>query len=81
MLRLVEFALFLAPFAAFIAWRLLLPGTAPSRTVLLLAVGVLVVVAGLLAWLSRENTLSPDTAYVPPHVENGVIVPGHGAPR
>lgn len=79
MLRLIEIALFLAPLGAFIAWRLLLPEGAPSRTMLALSVALLVVMAGVLGWLSRENTLPPGVKYVPPHVENGVIVPGRGA--
>ena len=46
---------------------------------LALSVALLVVMAGVLGWLSRENTLPPGVKYVPPHVENGVIVPGRGA--
>ncbi len=79
MVRLIEIALFLAPFGAFVAWRLLLPAGGPSRTVLALSVALLLVMAGMLSWLSRENTLQPGVEYVPPHVENGVIVPGRGA--
>jgi hypothetical protein len=79
MLRLVEITLFLSPFAAFIAWRMLLPYGGPSRRAQALAAASLAVLAGTLIWMSHDNTLAPGTPYVPPHVENGVIVPGHGA--
>jgi hypothetical protein len=80
MLRLVELALFLAPIALFVAWRMVLP-RGPSRTALFAFVGVLAALAGLLVWLSHDNALPPGTEYVPPHLENGVVVPAHGAPR
>ncbi len=80
MLRLAEIALLLAPFGAFVAWRVLMPEGAPSRPFLVGLAALLVVMAALLAWLSRENTLAPGALYIPPHVEDGVIVPGHGVP-
>lgn len=80
MLRLVEIALFVAPFAAFLAWRFLLP-EGPSRVMLIAWAGALIVLAATLAWLSEENTLPPGASYVPPHIENGVIVPGSGGTR
>jgi hypothetical protein len=81
MLRLVEFALFLAPFAAFFVWRAALPRGGPSRLTVGLGIAMLLVLAALLGWLSREDTLPPGTEYVPSHVENGVIVPGRGVSR
>lgn len=81
MLRLVEVALFLAPFAAFAAWRLLWPRGGPSRLVIGAAAVTLVVLAATLIWLSRQDTLPPDIPYVPPHLQDGVIVPGQGVRR
>lgn len=80
MLRLLEIALFLAPFAAFLAWRFTMP-EGPSRALLIAWAGALIVLALALAWMSQENTLPPGASYVPPHIENGVVVPGHGGSR
>ncbi|MBN8875409.1 MAG: hypothetical protein J0H67_21435 [Rhodospirillales bacterium] len=80
MLRLVEFALFLLPFALFLAWRLALP-RGPSRGLMIAACLALLVLAVSLAWMSGDDTLPPGATYVPPHLEDGAIVPGHGAPR
>jgi Family of unknown function (DUF6111) len=79
-LRLVEIALFLLPFAAFVAWRVLLP-KGPSTRVVAGAAAVLVLLAAALVWLSQDDTLPPGADYVPPHFEDGVIVQGHGEPR
>ncbi|MBN8907946.1 MAG: hypothetical protein BGO51_25600 [Rhodospirillales bacterium 69-11] len=78
MLRLAELALFLLPFALFLAWRLALP-RGPSRAMVLAAAAALLVLAATLFWLSGEDTLAPGATYVPPHMKDGVIVPGHGA--
>lgn len=80
MLRLAELALFLVPFALFLAWRLALP-RGPSRAMVLAAATALLVLAATLFWLSGEDTLAPGATYVPPHLEGGVIVPGHGGQR
>jgi hypothetical protein len=81
LLRLTEVLLFLAPLAAFIAWRLTSDRGGPSRPVLIGAACVLVVLAGMLAWLSQEHALPPGAAYVPAELRNGAIVPGHAAPQ
>ena len=79
MLRLTELALFLAPFAAFVVWRVMATEGGPSMGVVLAAAGALVLLAGLLFWLSREDALPPGTAYVPAQVHNGQVVSGHAA--
>jgi hypothetical protein len=81
MLRLVELALFLAPFAAFAAWRLLAWERGPSRQVVIATACAVVLLLGLLIWFSREEALPPGTVYVPPHVEDGRVIAGHVAPR
>ena len=80
MLRLVELALFLAPFAFFIIWRAV--GKRSGRPSLALVVGagcVLLALAGALVWLSEDRALPPDAAYAPARLENGRIVAGHAA--
>lgn len=81
MLRLVELALFLSPFAAFIAWQLMARQSSPPLRLVVGAACVLVVLAGLLVWLSQEAALPPGTSYAPARFQGGRIIPGHGAPQ
>ena len=81
MLRLVELALFLAPFLFFAAWRFMaLEGGPPVRLVVGAAC-VLALLAGALIWLSHEAALPPGAAYEPARLQDGKIVSGHAAPR
>ncbi len=81
MLRLTEFAMFLAPFAAFAVWRFTAAHGGPSTLVLALtAVGVLLLFLALLGF-SRRDALTATETYVPARIQNGSIVPGHGTPR
>ena len=81
MLRLVELALFLAPFAVFVAWRFLaFEGGPPARVVVGVAC-VLALLAGALIWLSQEDALPPGTRYAPAQFQDGKVVAGHGVPR
>lgn len=79
MLRLVELALFLLPFALFLVWRLISAGRGPSGWMLggaLLALGLV----GIgLAWFGTGRALNPAGRYVPAMLQNGRIVPGHTA--
>jgi len=79
-LRLLEIALFLVPFATFAAWRLG-GGGPPSATLLGGALTVMLVLAASLVWFGSYDTLGPGQAYVPARVEDGRIVPGHAAHR
>jgi hypothetical protein len=81
MLRLVELALFLTPFAVFAAWRFLALEGGPPVRVVLGAACVLAVLAGALIWLSREDALPPGVGYEPPRLQDGKVVSAHGAPR
>jgi hypothetical protein len=79
---LTEFALFLAPFAAFAIflwatragvldrsqWTL-------SRIAWLLAAALLLMIGSFVV-LAHWGTLSPNSTYIPAHYENGVFVPG-----
>ena len=80
MLRLVELALFLAPFAVFAVWRLVAVD-GPSTRLLLAAACLLAALAGVLIWLSQDEALPPGSTYVPARLQDGKVVAGHGAPQ
>lgn len=79
-MRLTELLLFLAPIAAFIAWRLTAGVGGPSRTFVFTTAAALIVLGGMLVWFSHEHALPPGTSYVPAHVEDGRVIQGRGAP-
>ena len=81
MLRLLEITLFLAPIAAFAAWRVLSPASGPSNRTLAIAAGVLIVLATGLVIYSRREALPPGTRYVPAQFQDGRLIPSHAAPR
>ena len=78
MLRFAELALFIAPFAGFLAWRLLAVEGGPPLWLVIGAACVLLVLAGALFWLRQEESL-PGTVYVPAQMQDGRIVPAHSA--
>jgi hypothetical protein len=80
MLRLVELALFLAPFVLFLFWRFLAIEGGPSVRAVAIAACVLAMLAGALIWLSQEDSLPPGATYEPARLQNGKIVAGHAAP-
>jgi len=81
MLRLAEILLFLAPFAAFALWRLAAPVSGPSPRLIILTAGVLLVLAAILFWFSREDVLPPGSVYAPAQMQDGQLVPGRGVKR
>jgi hypothetical protein len=81
MLRLVEVALFLSPFAAFLAWRLLASSRIASRNVIGMALAALVAVSAALVWFGLDRRLASDGDYVPAEWTGGRIIPGHSAPK
>ena len=81
MIRLAELALFLAPLAAYLLWRITvrrgMPG--PSRqTLFIILAGLLIFGAGL-AYFGVHERDPAGTRYVPAELRDGRIVPGHGA--
>ena len=80
MLRVVEIALFLVPFATFAAWRLAGGGT-PSTALVGAALGAMLALAVALVWFASYDTLGPGQGYVPARVVDGRIIPGHAAER
>ncbi len=81
MLRLVELALFLAPFAAFGVWRVFALERGPSIRLVIATAGVVILLIGTMIWLSQEAALPPGTVYAPAQLQNGRVIPGHAAPQ
>jgi len=80
MLRLTELALFLSPFLLFGVWRLAAARGIPSGATVAVAAGALIVVLGVLLWFSEEGAMPGDATYVPAHLQDGRVVPGHAVP-
>ena len=78
----IEFALFLTPFALYAAflWAtragVLHPDAWSTQRVALLAIVALVLMIAGFTWVVEFTGGAPDAAYVPPHLENGKLVPG-----
>lgn len=81
MIRLLESALFLAPLAAYLLWhttfRRGLPG--PSRRSLVAILAGLILLGAGLVWTSLSERHGGGTRYVPAQMQDGRIIPGHGA--
>jgi len=79
MLRFVELALFLSPFVLFAVWRMTATGGGPSPRVLTASAIVLVLLLAALLWFRHAGELPSGSTYVPATLEDGRIIPGHGA--
>jgi hypothetical protein len=79
MLRVTELALFLAPFAAFAVWRLTSAQGGPSLGLLAAACCGLALLAGGLIWWTAQDRVGARDVYVPAHIEEGRVIPGHVA--
>jgi hypothetical protein len=78
---LFELFLFLLPFLLFgLYWQLMTDsGTAKESVVyprIALSVAGLILVAGSLLWWAISGANPRESIYVPPHLENGEVVPG-----
>ena len=77
---LLDVLLFLLPFVLYgIYWRLSGRSTRKHPWSSLFVCG-LVLVAGSFVWWGLSEEASPNGIYVPPHVENGEVVPGRVEP-
>ncbi len=81
MLRIAEIILLLAPLAAFIGWRVFMPGRKLSYGVIAAAAAALALMALVLVWLRTQDAAPPDAIYIPQHMENGQIVPGRAVSK
>ncbi len=79
MIGLLEVALFLAPFAAWLLWRVLSPHL-PRVAIWAAAALLLTLVAGA-AWTWTRPHMGLGDRYEPPHWQNGQIVPGRAVPK
>ena len=77
-----EILIFLIPFTVYalvlFATRsgLLLPSSWPIHVIAKLAIGSLLLVIVSFVLLAHFSGASPDSTYVPAHIENGKFVPG-----
>ena len=79
MLRLLEVVLFLLPFAGYGLW--LWGGRRHTNQLLWGTLGVMFLLLMAAAWLELSGAVPPDMTYVPPHMEDGRIVPGQAVRR
>jgi 4-amino-4-deoxy-L-arabinose transferase-like glycosyltransferase len=79
MLRFAEFGLFLLPFAVYAAWRFL--GVRASARVVWAAVAIFVSLVVAVVWYGLNARLDRGETYVPAHLQDGRIVPGHGVAK
>ena len=80
MLRFVELVLFLSPFLLFAVWRATAYAGLPSPRLIAASFALLMLLLAALLWFQREGALPSGSTYVPAHLEDGRVVPGHGAP-
>ena len=77
-----EFLIFLIPFAVYALFLfatrsgLLLPSSWPMHVIAKLVVGSLLLVIVSFVLLAHFSGASPDSTYIPAHIENGRFVPG-----
>ncbi len=76
---LLEALLFLLPLLGYLFWRRANPGVEPGLRLVLAAAAGVVLVLGSLLWFGLSRSLDAGV-YVPPHVQDGVVVPGHTEP-
>ncbi len=79
---LTEIGIFLIPFGVYVLFllatrsALLAPASWPIQMVARLVIGALLLVVISLIMLAQFSGGSPNSTYVPAHVENGKLVPG-----
>lgn len=78
MLRAVDLGLFLVPAALFVAWLVL--GRVATRRFVAAAVVAVAALGAFAVIYGEARSIPGGDAYVPARLENGRIVPGHGAP-
>ena len=83
---LLDAIFFLAPFAAYALWLLVTRRTVRNaedwqiKTIAWLALAGAGLMIAVVLFFIHFDSSPPGGVYVPPHMENGVIVPGHFEP-
>jgi hypothetical protein len=78
---LIEFLLFLLPFAAFALWRWFNPGIEPGPRFILAGVIGLLLMFIFAIWFGLSVSMRPHEVYVPAQLgPDGRVVPGHREP-
>jgi hypothetical protein len=80
MSRIIEIVLFVTPFVAFAAWRLLFPSAGLTPRMLYGTAGFVLLMLAALFWLHQQDAADAGRVYVPAALQDGRIVPGHAAP-
>lgn len=78
MLRAIDLGMFLAPAALFVAWLAL--GRVATARFALAAALIVIGLGAFAAYYGIERSIPGGDRYVPARLDNGRIVPGHGAP-
>ena len=79
---LIEFLLFLLPFAVYALWRWLNPGIEPSPRIMLLGVIGVLLMFLFAVWYGLSVSMEPHEVYVPAQLgPDGRVVPGHPGPQ
>ncbi|MFZ2157198.1 MAG: DUF6111 family protein [Bradyrhizobium sp.] len=79
---LTEIGIFLIPFAVYAAFLiatrsgLLTPASWPMHIIARLTIGSLLLVVVSFVLLAHFSGASPNSTYIPAHIENGKLVPG-----
>lgn len=79
---LTEIGIFLIPFAVYAAFLiatrsgLLVQASWPMHVIAKLAIGSLLLVVVSFVLLAHFSGASPNSTYIPAHIENGRLVPG-----
>ncbi len=79
MLRALDLGLFLVPTGLFLAWLAL--GRVATRRFVLAAVVAVAALGTAAVIYGAARSIPGGDRYVPARLEDGRIVPGHGAPR
>jgi hypothetical protein len=72
--RLIEILLFVTPFLAFAAWRLLFPSPLPPRWLIGCLAGFVVTMLLALIWVWDIDAGDANQAYIPAEVQDGRVV-------
>jgi hypothetical protein len=78
--RLIEILLFVAPFLAFSAWRLLFPSPLPPRWLVAGLAGFVALMLLALVWVWRVDAGDGNQAYIPAELHDGRVIPARPAP-